>query len=257
MPSPAHLARGLRALADLSLPVECGGCGSAGVRCCSSCAGVLRAAGPGPWSPTPAPPGFPPAWAALPYSGPVRGCVVSWKDGGRADLTQVLAPVLARSLGVALRDHRPWRARLAAGAPVALVPVPSAAAGARARGWRPVAELCETVRSRLPDDLGVRLVPTLVMTGRVRDQAGLRRSDRLDNLTGAMRVRARRLAALEGACVVVVDDVVTTGATLREAARALGSAGVEDVVAVTLAATHRRLDAPPVGAPLPAGPGRV
>ena len=50
--------------------------------------------GAGPWSPTPSPPGLPPTWSAAPYAGEVRQAVVAWKDGGRADLTPVLAPVL-------------------------------------------------------------------------------------------------------------------------------------------------------------------
>jgi predicted amidophosphoribosyltransferase len=75
---------------------------------------------------------------------------------------------------------------------------------------------------------------------RVADQAGLTAADRATNLSGALRVRQD----LRGLRVVVVDDVITTGATLAEAARALRAAGAEVPAAAVIAATERHAGGP-------------
>ncbi|MEP6797352.1 MAG: phosphoribosyltransferase family protein, partial [Lapillicoccus sp.] len=77
------------------------------------------------------------------------------------------------------------------------------------------------------------------------DQAGLGQEARARNLAGAYAVRSARTPGLVGRRVVLVDDVMTTGATLVEAARALRAAGAVVEAAVTLAATARRPREPP------------
>ena len=74
--------------------------------------------------------------------------------------------------------------------------------------------------------------------GPVRDSAGLTTAARAANLDAAMRARPPRR---DGRAAVVVDDIVTTGATLREAARALRAAGWTVVGAAVVAATPRRV----------------
>ena len=248
----------LAGLLDLTLPVECPGCGTAGSRCCAGCRAVLSAGTPVPWRPSPAPPGFPPTWSALPYAGVTRECIVAWKDGDRADLTRLFAPVLAGSLSAVLSGRPGWASAVRDGTPVLVVPTPSARGSTRHRGRAPVRDLCRAVLGRAGGSaLGLHCVPALTLRRRVHDQAGLGREQRAANLSGAMGVRPRHTAAVAGAHVVVVDDVVTTGATLAEAARALATAGAADVVAVTLAATRRHAAAPEARAGLPAGRDRV
>jgi predicted amidophosphoribosyltransferase len=77
--------------------------------------------------------------------------------------------------------------------------------------------------------------PLLVLRRAAADQRGLGRAERLENLRGGMLARRA-----EGIRVVIVDDVVTTGATLLEAARALRAAGAVVVGAATIAATPLR-----------------
>lgn len=228
------------ALVELAAPTACGGCGAPGSRWCDACATLLAAAArhAGPWSPTPCLPGMPPTWSAAPYAGEVREAVVAWKDGGRADLTPVLAPVLRAVLCAALTGAPHVRDALRPGNRLVVVPAPSARAGTRARGEHRVAALARVAVRGLPG--GGKVVDGLRLTRRVSDQAGLDASARRRNLAGAVTARPSLEALLEGAPCVVVDDVVTTGATLVECTRALRAAGAGPVVAATVAATRRR-----------------
>lgn len=129
-------------------------------------------------------------------------------------------------------------------APVLLVPVPSRPAAVRSRGRDTTAALVRPAT----DGAQVVLAPLLRLRGGVADQAGLDRSARAANLEGSMHCPARGLARLarrrpQVAGVVVCDDVVTTGATLVEAQRALSAVGLPVLGAAVVAATVRR--APP------------
>ncbi|QFG68017.1 ComF family protein [Ornithinimicrobium pratense] len=224
----------LLALVELAAPSSCAGCGAAGTRWCPDCAVVLSASAPRPWRPTPCPRGFPPTWTGLAYAGQVRAAVVAWKEQDRVELNPVLATVLRGVLAEALAGSPPHTAAVLQHTPVALVPAPSAPSSIRTRGRRPVPELAAAAGRA---DL---LVDALRLTRRVQDQAGLSAQQRAANLQRAVTVRPRVRAALREVPCVVVDDVVTTGATLAECTRALLAAGAGPVVAVTVAATARR-----------------
>lgn len=234
------VAAGCAALGDLVLPVRCGGCGRPGEAWCSACADALRVApGPSPWRPSPAPLGLPPVWAVSPYDGPVRSALVNWKDNGRRDLTAVLAPLLTESLLAAL---------VAAEPPAVVVPAPSARAATRRRGDYPLGRLVRDALRAVPSEVRPPCLSALHLNRPVADQAGLGSRDRARNLSRAMRVDARQVSGLSGLTCIVVDDVITTGATLAEAARALRAAGVREVFGATLAAT-RRHPRPPLSFP--------
>ncbi len=232
------------AVADLAVPVCCAGCGEPGERVCPVCraaAGRLAwSGGPRPVVPSLPPAGFPPthAWAA--YAPPVSTWLVAYKDADRRDLRRELAPLLGRAVDAALAESPAAAATLLAGRrPILLVPVPSAPAARRRRGDDPLRALAGRVAGGYrPHE--VSLAPALRVRRRVRDQSGLAAAERAGNLSGALAVRAGWAARVDGACCVVVDDVVTSGATLFEAARALRSAGAADVVAATVCATRLR-----------------
>ncbi len=110
-------------------------------------------------------------------------------------------------------------------APVLLVPVPSARGAVRARGHDPARRIAlaaagELRRAGTP----ARVVAVLRQRRWVADQSGLNSRQRLDNLAGALEVVAGGARLLAGGRVVLVDDLMTTGASLREAARAVREA---------------------------------
>ncbi|MDR7384129.1 ComF family protein [Promicromonospora iranensis] len=229
----------VRELARLLLPVSCP-CGERDVRWCARCAALL--AGPPVRTEHGAPrldrlDGVPPVpvWALTPYTGPVRDVVVHWKDRGRADLDRLLAPALRR----AAARIGPALVPALGGAPVAVVPVPSTGAARRARSREPVAVLARAVTHGLHDaGVRARLVPALVRRGAARDQVGLGARARGRNLAGAVRMTRRGARALgQRSVCILVDDVLTTGATLAAVERVLEDAGHDVLGATVLAAT--------------------
>lgn len=224
------------ALGDLVLPATCAGCRRPGEPWCPGCARTVRDLIGVRWSPTPPPAGLPPTWTAAAYDGPLRHAVVAWKDEGRRDLDRVLRPLLREALAAAVAGSTDLGAALRAGVAVPVVPAPSAAHSRRARGEQPLARLVATA---LSGTRGLRVLPALEHQRRVADQAGLGRGERAANLHGALRVAPRYRPRVVGCPCLLVDDVVTTGATLAEAARALRAAGATQLVAVTVAATRR------------------
>jgi predicted amidophosphoribosyltransferase len=88
--------------------------------------------------------------------------------------------------------------------------------------------------------MAVRWLPVLRQRRPVADQASLSAAQRTANLAGALGVPPRFVPLITGASVVIMDDLVTTGATLAEAARAVRAAGGLVTGAATVAATGRR-----------------
>lgn len=235
MPSVLRLLRSAAAgLVDLALPVTCAGCATAGLLLCPACRAALGAPARAAL-PDPSPSGLPMPWAVAAYDGVVRSAVVAYKEQGRLALAGPLGEALARS------------ARAAVGAaplPVLLVPAPSRRAVVRARGYDATLRLARRAASVLRrDGLDLAVVPALRARTGVVDQAGLGAAARAANMQGALQVPRRLAPLVDGRTVLLVDDVVTTGATLAEAARALRAAGAEVDRAAVVAATtrhHRR-----------------
>lgn len=241
------------ALVDLVLPAACAGCGRAATSLCPGCARALAGPAAAAW-PDPAPPGLPPPFAVAAYDGAVRDAILAHKEHGRRSLAAPLGAALATAVEAALPTaNLPMPAR-----PVVLVPMPSRSAAVRARGRDPTLAMARAAAGVLRGrgrPAAVR--PVLRLTGSVLDQAGLDAAARLANLAGAVLLPPRLLPVLARALdgpgergrtgpasprpvLVLVDDVVTTGASLAAAAAALARAGRPVDGAALVAATRRR-----------------
>ena len=226
------------AASDLVVASGCAGCAEPGALLCPVCTRLLAAA-PARTEPDPAPLGLPPLWAVAAYDGPVRALLLAHKEDARLALGRPLGRALARAVVAAVDPGR--------GAPLALVPVPSRPGAARRRGHSPLLRTAQVAAAILRSAGGsVRVLPALSHRRSVGDQAGLDARARRANLHRALAVPTHLRGLLGGPLtVVLVDDVVTTGATLAEAARALRAAGVPPVGAAVIAATARRASATP------------
>ena len=207
------------ALADawaLVAPVDCAGCGAHDRALCSSCAVALQSR---PLRATLEVDGSSlPLVAALPYAGVARRALLAFKHEGRTELAKPLAPVLLAAVTAA------W---LGSGAEL-LVPVPGSRAAAARRGFGPVALIARRA--------GLAVTHALRPVADGPEQKALRLEQRLATDAGRWRASSR----VSGRRVVLVDDVVTSGATLRAATRALRAAGAEVAGCAAIAATLRR-----------------
>lgn len=224
---------------DLLLGGRCAGCGAPGRVLCPGCRDSLphRAVEA---RPTPAPEGLVRCFAAAEYDGVPRALVLGLKERRLLGLTGPVAGLLAAAVLAAL-------ARVAG--PVVLVPVPSRAATVRSRGHDPTAAVTRRAAGVLRrSGHDVLAAPLLRLRPGVVDQSGLDAAGRAANLAGSMACRTSALgrlaAARPRASVVVCDDVLTTGATAREAQRALEAVGLHVAAVAVVAATRRRT--PPV-----------
>jgi predicted amidophosphoribosyltransferase len=168
-----------------------------------------------------------PVLARAGYAGPLREALVAFRttaDGRSENRSGQRWPC-------------PWRRSPANDrSGVVVVEVAPSPGSVRARDGDHVLELALTAARHVRAcGVDVRVVRSLVGVRRRRDQVGLGRADRAANLAGSMRA----VAGLDRRDVVVlVDDLVTTGATLQEATRALRTVGVEPVGAAVVAATR-------------------
>ncbi|MFF3574951.1 ComF family protein [Nocardia jiangxiensis] len=203
----------MRMLLDLILPRTCGGCGAHGDVWCAGCARSLSGM---PVRVRPRTDPGVPCWALGGYAGAGRRAVIAVKEHGRRDLAPPLGLALARGLAT-LRDPR---------RSLVLIPAPTKRSAARRRGGDPVARVTRIAAGLLPD---CRAAAALRMHRAVRDSVGLGPRERRANLHGRITARAESLPAavsMANAEVVLVDDVLTTGATAGESVRALAAAGI-------------------------------
>lgn len=188
-----------------------------------------------------------PVLAAGRYAGGLARVLLAYKNHGHTDLAGVLRPVLAGALHHAVQD-------IGSSTGLLLVPVPGTGRALRRRGYNPLTMLLAALRTGGLLPAGTGVAPVLRLAGRSpRDvlrpgalvaaasgisgasQKSLGRKGRRRNVYGTMT--AGPAGTLAGRRCLVVDDVLTTGATLAEATRALRAAGARVEGAVVIAAT--------------------
>ena len=203
--------KSIRALQEIIFPSRCLGCGQLGLEICSLCRKNWHPHIYRQWSqhlPT-----FP-TYSAVTYS-PIAGKVLlAAKENNLVVADQLIYKALVHSLTFALRES---------GGDF-LIPIPSRRSVARSRGRQFIAALAH----QLSAETGLPAYENLEHTRRVRDQSSLDVKSRFHNLDGSMK----SLNFLSGKAIVI-DDLVTTGATLQEAVRALRDRGIEVAAAVT------------------------
>ncbi|MER6030546.1 ComF family protein [Streptomyces sp. NPDC001851] len=210
-----------RDLTDLVLPAECAGCGAPRTVLCPRCRAALCGRVPRRVRPVPEPAGLPVVHAAAPYAQEVRTLLLAHKERGALALTGELGNALAAAVRAGLGGGG---ADAGAGGfgTVLLVPVPSARWAVRARGHDPVRRMALAAAGELRrTGTPARVAAVLRQRRPVADQAGLDARGRLANLAGALEVTTGGGRLLGAGHVVLVDDLITTGASLAEAARAV------------------------------------
>lgn len=198
---------------DLLLPSSCAGCDRPGPACCATCLDDF-----GPPTRVQVPGVGPPVWTLAAYHGAARELVLAFKERGARALVAWFGAVVAAAL-VAV-GPRPWT----------LVPAPSRRSAARERGGDHMVRIAQAVHI-------ANVAQVLKLAPGVSDSVGLSAGERRRNLEGRVLVHGRPPPGT----TVLLDDVVTTGATASACVRALRRAGVRThaVLALTSARPHR------------------
>jgi len=205
---------------DLVLPLECGGCGTRSTRWCDVCAKDLAVKPDEPHLITPrVDPGVP-VFSLGRYAGARRQAIVAVKEHGRGDLVVPLAGALRAGLA----NLMTWGV---IGAQLTVVPAPTRGWAARRRGGDPVTRVALAATADRSDVVVVQALRTRAF---VADSAGLSSADRQRNITGRVKLVRR----VQGEAVLV-DDVLTTGATACESVRVLHRTGVAVVAVLAVA----------------------
>lgn len=246
-PWPAAVGAAAADLGVVLLPTSCVVCGCADHSLCVPCRALLRRSTARPYYAHEAAEALPeglPVLAAGRYAGGLAQVLLAYKNHGHTDLAPVLRPVLAGVLHRAAED--------AGARGLVLVPVPGTARALRRRGYSPLDLLLGALRARRLLPAQTTLAPLVVHSrpGRGAGGTGMRgavvvprsggqkslgKRGRRANVYGTMTAGAP--GSLAGIRCLVVDDVLTTGATIAETARALRAAGARVQAAAVIAAT--------------------
>lgn len=219
-------------LLDLLLPARCAGCRAPGSPCCERCRCEFG---------RPLACGLPlgvPAYALAAYRGAARQLVLSYKERGRRDLAPPLGRLLADGCRTLLPAPSSPCPSLPAREPTWLVPAPSRARASRVRGGPHMQRLAEHCAAALAEaGQPAAVAPALRLAAGARDAVGLDATRRAANLAGHVLPDPAGLPP-SGSAVVLLDDVLTTGATAAACIRALATVDVH--VAAVLALTSPR-----------------
>ncbi|WP_236789221.1 ComF family protein [Amycolatopsis sp. GM8] len=212
---------------ELLLPASCAGCGAPGAACCPQCVAMFgrpERVARGPTARTA------PVYALARYRDVARRLVLHYKERGRRDLAGPLGGVLAAAL-----PHLP-EAQPDADGVWWLVPAPSRRVASRVRGGPHLRRLAGACAAGLAGSgRPAAVAPALRLGAGARDAVGLSREQRAANLAGRLRLDPRGVPP-PGTPVILLDDVITTGATAAACTHTLTAAGFPVRLILTLTA---------------------
>lgn len=165
-------------------------------------------------------------YSAIPYSPVAKNILLAAKEQNVKSADQLVRNAVKVSIHELFRRHPSC----------ALVPIPSRASANRRRGRDFINEIAISVAK----DFGVAVLPLLEHQRNIRDQSKLSISNRRQNLAMALSIKPQFRGNYSGENVVILDDLVTTGATIGEARRALTQGGFKVRGAATACVALRR-----------------
>lgn len=232
----------LRFALDIVLPRGCAGCDAPDEVLCAACMRLLHK---------------PPrcqsmemrgdqeavaVWSCAAYRGRVRRAILAWKDHDDVELDSLFGACMA---SLALHDDMRsliQQALSSASEPVLVIPAPSSRRSLARRGRKHLMPLVQAVSMALETDkVPSQCYDALVMRGvRSKSVQSHSRSARARRVQGHMNLR--RGMSVSGRCVVLVDDIITSGATLRQCAKVIEDSGGRVLAAMTLACAVQHPD---------------
>ncbi len=197
-------------LAQLIFPTRCYGCNRLGISICTDCRRE--------WIPHYYKTHIDSmnVHSALLYTPTASKIIMAAKENSLKGADQLLTSAIIHVLQKAKLNSHYYQ----------LVPIPSSKTSQRRRGRSFIVDLCKEISSQT----GFSMNDCLDLSRRVSDQSGLSRIERLSNMKGAFVLKSDAIVRGD---LILIDDVVTTGATLREAARALNSQGFHAIGSVS------------------------
>jgi len=204
----------------LLFPTRCFGCRELGFSICSKCRKL--------WNPHPYQSRFTNliVYSAIPYSPVAKNILLAAKEQSMKSADQLVLGAMKASLQELFKKYPSC----------ALVPIPSGPAANRRRGRNFIQKMAIGVAK----EMGVAVLPLLEHQRIVRDQSKLNIANRRENLAMALSIKSEFLGNYSGEKVVILDDLVTTGATINEANRALTRGGFVVQAAATACVALRR-----------------
>lgn len=214
----------LEACANVLVPAECPICGrrrtAFSLPICETCSHSLLAQ----HTLDPTPSGLiPEIWSCLPYNGIIKACIQEFKYRGKQGMTRVFSRLIHDYLD---------KKGVAAKAMDLIIPVPICANRLRKRRYNQSELIARTLSRALFVPISTH---ALLKTKNTPPQTGLSRNKRIRNIKGSFS--ALRAEFLAGKSILLVDDVMTTGATLDTCAKELLRSGAKEIRGFTLART--------------------
>ena len=218
------MLKSIASLKELIYPVICISCYSAGIKICSKCLLMWRI------NPVKSNIGKYPLYYSADYNEFTGSVILAAKESANKDAIDLLASSITSSIVLAIKNLNIYQ-------PIELITIPSQHVANRRWGRDHIEDLAKVVISKL-EAMGITALylPLLIPSKKIQDQSKLNSQQRKANIYQAFLVRKSEIS-IKG--VVLIDDLVTTGASILEGIRALHEAKITINAVVTACAVGR------------------